>query len=147
MSFEGTSELSLDAKFRITIPARHREALSAGGGVVLTIHPDGCIYLYPKLTWEPMKAELLELGSMVKDVRDWRRLIVGHADTQEIDGSGRVLVSTALRRLANLESKAVIVGQGRHCELWDPVRWDEQVMGAFATAAKGPPPGAEKFRL
>ena len=147
MSFEGAHELSLDAKYRITIPVRQREALTAGGGVVLTMHPDGCLLVYPKLTWDQMKAELMDIGSMAKESRDWQRLVVGHADTQEVDGAGRVLVNPILRKRASLESKAVFVGQGRHCEIWDPTRWDEAVNAAFATAAKGPPPGAEKFRL
>ena len=51
--FQGASELTLDAKGRVAVPTRHRDALaSAGGTVVLTAHPDRCVLLYPRLSWE-----------------------------------------------------------------------------------------------
>lgn len=147
MSFEGATELSLDAKFRLTVPARHRDALSAGGGIVVTLHPQGCLLLYPKLIWEPMKTELMALGGMDPSARDWQLLMVGHADTQEVDGAGRILVNPVLRRRAGLESKVVFIGQGHRCEIWEPGRWEDKVSAAAETAAKGPPPGASNFRL
>ena len=45
--FEGAAALSLDAKGRLAIPARHREALlaAAEGSLVLTAHPHRCLLL------------------------------------------------------------------------------------------------------
>jgi DNA-binding transcriptional regulator/RsmH inhibitor MraZ len=47
--FQGAAALSLDAKGRLAIPARHREALAsaASGRLVLTAHPHRCLLLYP----------------------------------------------------------------------------------------------------
>lgn len=52
--YQGTSLLVLDAKGRLSVPARHREALRAEseGGVVVTRHPDGCLVIYPTPVWE-----------------------------------------------------------------------------------------------
>ena len=51
--FEGAAALNLDAKGRLAIPARHREALLAAseGSLVLTAHPHRCLLLYPSPAW------------------------------------------------------------------------------------------------
>ena len=48
--FQGSSALTLDAKGRISIPTRHRDALiaQAEGRLTLTRHPDGCLLVYPR---------------------------------------------------------------------------------------------------
>lgn len=57
--FQGTTLHTLDAKGRLAVPARHREAFAAdaaaedgSAGLVLTRHPDGCLVLYPLSVWE-----------------------------------------------------------------------------------------------
>ncbi|MFP3701844.1 cell division/cell wall cluster transcriptional repressor MraZ, partial [Burkholderia sp. SIMBA_013] len=52
--FQGSSALTLDAKGRISIPTRHRDALmaQAEGRLTLTRHPDGCLLVYPRPEWE-----------------------------------------------------------------------------------------------
>jgi division/cell wall cluster transcriptional repressor MraZ len=57
--FQGATELSLDAKGRLTVPTRYRDALLSGGrAVVLTAHPDSCLLLYPKVAWELIGAKV-----------------------------------------------------------------------------------------
>ncbi len=53
--FQGATALNLDAKGRMAIPARHRDALLAlaEGHLVLTAHPHRCLLLYPAPAWEP----------------------------------------------------------------------------------------------
>ncbi len=53
-AFHGATVLTLDAKGRLAIPTRHREALLVPGGtpasrtLVLSAHPDGCVLIYPE---------------------------------------------------------------------------------------------------
>ena len=49
--FQGASAINLDVKGRMSIPARHRDALLAQGQgrITLTKHPDGCLLLFPQL--------------------------------------------------------------------------------------------------
>ncbi|HTJ97843.1 MAG TPA: cell division/cell wall cluster transcriptional repressor MraZ, partial [Rhodocyclaceae bacterium] len=51
--FQGATSLSLDAKGRMAIPARHRDALlaAAEGRLILTAHPHRCLLLYPEAAW------------------------------------------------------------------------------------------------
>ena len=54
--FHGATVLTLDAKGRLAIPTRHRDALVATGRtLVLSAHPDGCALIYPEAEWERAK--------------------------------------------------------------------------------------------
>ena len=45
-TFHGATVLTLDAKGRLAIPTRHRDALlAASKTLVLSAHPDGCALL------------------------------------------------------------------------------------------------------
>ena len=58
--FQGASALNLDAKGRMSIPARHRDALLAQdeGRVTLTRHPHGCLLLFPRSVWESHREQI-----------------------------------------------------------------------------------------
>ena len=146
--FRGVSELVLDAKGRIAIPARHRDGLAAGsaGRLVITADHGGCLLIYPQATWEPIQAELMGLSSFDDRIRSVQRLLVGHADDVELDAAGRILVPPALRRYAGLDKRVVLVGQGQKLELWDEVRWQAQVAQTI-TFAGGLPDGLQGLSL
>ena len=58
--FQGAAALNLDAKGRLAIPARHRDALAVDNGqVVLTAHPHGCCLVYPVPAWIPIRDQVL----------------------------------------------------------------------------------------
>ena len=145
--FRGVSELVLDAKGRLAIPARHREGLANGDGrVVITADHGGCLLVYPMADWQPIEARLMSLSSFDDKIRALQRLIVGHADEVEIDAAGRVLVPPALRRYAGLDKRVVLVGQGRKLELWDDVKWQAQVAQTISFP-DGLPAGLEGLSL
>jgi MraZ protein len=145
--FQGAAQLSLDAKGRLAVPTRHRDALLAGGAVVLTAHPDGCVLLYPRTAWEPIGARIQALSSFNEQARWWQRLLVGFAEETELDAQGRVLVSPALRKFGKLQKDVMLVGQGSHFEIWDGAAWEEKLAGALGQVGSAPPPGAENFTL
>lgn len=147
--FQGATELSLDAKGRLAVPTRHRDALVSGGGgaIVLTAHPDGCVLLYPRLSWEPISSRIQSLSSFNEVARSWQRLLVGFAEELPLDAQGRILVSPALRKFGNLKKNVMLVGQGSHFELWNVEAWDAKLAQAMSTAVSTPPPGTENFSL
>lgn len=145
--FRGVSELVLDAKGRLAIPARHREGLAGGNGrVIITADHGGCLLVYPESEWQPIEAQLMALSSFDDKIRSLQRLIVGHADEVEIDAAGRILVPPALRRYAGLDKRVVLVGQGRKLELWDDVKWQAQIAQTISFP-DGLPPGLEGLSL
>ena len=121
--YQGLSRLTLDAKGRISIPARHRDALIAQceGRVTLTRHPDGCLLLYPRPRWEAKRAELVKLSHARRVLQ---RILIGSAVDLDLDNSGRILVAPELRAAAGLERDVLLSGVGEHFELWEPARME-----------------------
>lgn len=127
--FQGATALNLDAKGRLAIPARHREALAAasGGRVVLTAHPHRCLLLYPEPAWAPIRDKVLAASSLNPQSAAIKRLLVGNARDEGIDSAGRLLVSPELRQFALLEKQVWLVGQGTHFEIWSDANWQQQM--------------------
>ena len=127
--FRGATSLNLDAKGRLAIPARHRDALQTQCAVhlVLTAHPHQCLLLYPQPAWEPIQAKMMALSSFDRQSSSLQRLLVGHAEDITLDSAGRLLVSTVLREFAGLDKQAMLVGQGSHFELWNMDAWHAQL--------------------
>lgn len=108
------------------MPARHRERLSTRyeGRLVATIDIQSrCLLLYPLPIWEEIEQEIQELPTLNPTVRRFQRLLIGYASDLEFDASGRVLLPPALREYAELDKRAVLVGQGNKLELWDEGNW------------------------
>jgi MraZ protein len=128
--FRGATNLSMDAKGRIAVPAKHRDALFAQceGSVVLTAHPHSCLLLYPQPAWEPIQAKIMSLSSFDAKLSALQRLLVGHAEDITLDSAGRLLVSPVLREFAGLEKDVMLVGQGSHFELWNMEAWRKQLL-------------------
>jgi MraZ protein len=149
MMFQGAAALNLDAKGRMAIPVRHRAALAGvgEGHFVFTAHPHGCLILYPRPAWEPIRARLMAAPSLEKQSAQLQRLLVGFAEEQEIDTAGRILVSPVLRNFAALDKEVMLVGQGTHFEIWSTEAWESQLADIVALGDKLLPPGMENFSL
>lgn len=148
--FEGAAQLSLDAKGRLAIPARHRETLLAASadGLVLTAHPHACLLLYPQAAWQPIRDKILAAPSFDTRAASLKRLLVGNARTEALDSAGRLLVAPELRSFAKLEKTVWLVGMGSHFEIWSDAGWLRQhEVAAEALAGDQPPPGFEDFSL
>lgn len=125
--FRGQFLHSVDAKGRISLPARFRELLTSDGDArfVLTPSPfDSCLHLYPMRAWEAFEQRVSELPSLDQNVVRFRRLYVSAAVECELDKAGRVLVPPGLRERAHLERDAVWAGMGKILELWSKPDFD-----------------------
>ena len=147
--FQGAVALTLDAKGRMAVPARHRDALasSAEGRLVLTAHPHRCLLLYPATAWAPIRERILAASSLQTDSKMVQRLLVGFAEDLELDAAGRLLISPTLRQYAGLEKAVWLVGQGLHFELWSNAGWKAQQEAIFALGDKLLPPGLADLAL
>lgn len=148
--FQGASALTLDAKGRLAIPARHREALVAAssGQLVLTAHPHGCLLLFPAPAWEPIRDKILKTSSFDVRTAPLKRMLVGNALDMELDSAGRLLVSPELRQHAKLDKAVRFVGMGTHFELWSEEGWQRQIDAVqLAVAGDQPPAGFEDIAL
>lgn len=115
--FQGASSLSLDAKGRLSVPTRHRDALGAESGqLTITKHPHGCLMIFPRSEWERFRGRI---AALPMQAQWWRRIFLGNAMDVEMDGSGRVLVSPELRADAGITRESILLGMGSYLELWD----------------------------
>ncbi len=123
--FQGASALSLDAKGRLSVPTRHRDVLgaTAAGQLTITKHPHGCLMIFPRPEWEKFRERIAELPM---SAQWWKRIFLGNAMDVERDGTGRVLISPELRQWAGITKDVVLLGMGRHFELWDKATYEAE---------------------
>jgi MraZ protein len=141
--FQGASALNLDAKGRMSVPAKHRDALLAQGEgrITLTKHPDGCLLLFPRPEWEAFRARVAQLPM---DAHWWRRIFLGNAAEVDLDSAGRILVSPELRSAAGIEKEVMLLGMGSHLELWDAASYAAKEQAAIA---QGMPEALKQFNF
>jgi len=136
--FRGVTELSLDTKGRMAMPTRFRERLMdrCAGHLVITIDIlEKCLAIYPLPEWEVIQQTLDALPSLNPKNAMVKRLLMGNATDVEMDGNGRILIPTKLRKYANLDKRVVMTGQGKKFELWDEETWDSRSEAWQAEAA------------
>ena len=114
---------SIDAKGRMIVPAKFREAL--GNDFVVTQGLDGCLFVFPNSEWQVFEEKLRGLPVSNKDARKFTRFFLAGAATVELDSQGRILLPAVLRKFAGLEKEAVVVGVGSRVEIWDKARWED----------------------
>lgn len=129
--FQGSSALTLDAKGRISVPTRHRDALTsqADGRLTLTRHPDGCLLMYPRPVWEKKRDQI---AAFPMQARALQRLLLGNAQDVELDAAGRILIAPELRNAAGLTRDAMLLGMGAHFEIWDAATLAQKEQEAIA---------------
>ena len=121
---KGEYNHSVDAKGRMIVPSKLRERL--GLSFVVTRGMDGCLNAYPNDEWEIFENKLSKLPTTNAQARQFVRFFMGSADDVEVDNQGRVLLSPALRKFADITKDVTIVGMGDHVEIWSREKWDEQ---------------------
>ena len=119
----GETAINLDAKGRLAIPMRYRDAIQeqCGGSLVLTYSAfdSGALYMYPEQEWERVRDEVTSLSTFNPGHRSLQRKLVGSASAVEPDANGRIQLPQTLRQVAGLEKKVVLLGMGNRFEIWN----------------------------
>ncbi len=143
MIFRGTFEYALDAKHRLTVPAKYRVALA--GGVVLAVSPETepgsprSIAIWTPDDYEAYTtAALADLNPLSSTARDLKRMLFANSHEAELDSANRVMIPPALMAYAGLEKEVVITGSGECLEVWDRpayASYNEGVLARFPEIA------------
>ena len=122
--FQGASAINLDAKGRMSIPAKHRDALAVQceGRLTLTKHPEGCLLFFPRPVWETHREQI---AAWPMSARAWQRIFLGNACDVEMDTAGRILISPELRSAVGLTRDVMLLGMGTHFEIWDATKLND----------------------
>ncbi|MDY7546486.1 division/cell wall cluster transcriptional repressor MraZ [Glaciimonas sp. CA11.2] len=129
--FQGASALNLDAKGRMSVPSKHRDALTVQceGRLTVTKHPHGCLLLFPRPTWETHREKI---AAWPMSARAWQRIFLGNASDVELDSAGRILIAPELRVAVGLSREVMLLGMGSHFEIWDAAKLAESESQAVA---------------
>ncbi len=122
MAFRGTFDHTLDAKNRLTVPARFRAELS--GGVVLAKGLERCVAVWTPAAYDEYTAAALQgLHPLSKEAQKLRRFFSANSLDTELDAAGRVMVPSFLLDHAGLSKDVVVTGAGDALEIWDRSTW------------------------
>lgn len=135
--FRGINSVNIDAKGRMAVPKRYRDAISEASDnqLVATIDLHSpCLLIYTLDEWEVIERKLMSLPNVDPQARLYQRLLLGHASEMEIDSQGRVLLPGLLREHANIGKPAILLGQGNKFELWSQEAWDANRPDMLETA-------------
>ncbi len=139
MTFRGTFDHTLDAKNRLTVPARFRASLS--DGVVIAKAVDPCVAVWTPAEYDAyVAAALANLNPLSPQARNLQRFFSANAVETELDAAGRIMVPAFLLDHGGLAKDVVVTGSGPCLEIWDRAAWaaenERLAAGAFDMTAE-----------
>ena len=125
MAFKGHVEHSLDAKNRLSIPARYRAAFASG--IVLSQDSDACLSAWtPEAQERIIDRALAGKNPLGREYKQIQRYFNANSFDLELDSAGRVIVPPPLVEHAGIHKDVVVAGVGDHLEVWSRDRWREE---------------------
>jgi MraZ protein len=121
--FLGTYDHNLDAKNRLTVPAKFRPSFS--DGVVLSKGVDRCIEVWvPAAFHDRMRAALAGHNPLSPRAAKIKRFYSTGSFELELDGANRVMIPAKLLAHAGIQKEVVVTGVEDHAEIWDRATWE-----------------------
>ena len=121
-SFTGQAEYTLDAKNRLTVPARYRGALE--GGLVLAKDIAPCVAIWPTAGYDDFRrAALQDVHPMSQRGRKIMTFLSANSMPAALDSAGRVPLQPFLMDHGKLDREVTVVGVGDHLQIWDRESW------------------------
>ncbi|MCW5769398.1 MAG: hypothetical protein KIT19_12015 [Phycisphaeraceae bacterium] len=142
MLFTGHSELTIDAKLRLQIPAKYRNAWEEsrdGKAWYCVPWPGGIVRLYSEACFEELASQGLSGARATltpdQDVADLEADLFSLAERIEPDSAGRIALPRLHLELAGLGGggiEVVVIGAGNRLEVRDRASWKQTLAQRFA---------------
>jgi MraZ protein len=124
LAFRGTYDHTLDAKNRLTVPARYRASLAEGVVMAITVDQSPCVGVWRPEDYDRYtERALAEVPPLSPQLTELQRFFFGSSSDADLDAAGRIMVPGFLMSHAGLAKDVVVVGAGDRLELWDQGRW------------------------
>jgi len=126
--FLGSYNYAIDAKGRISIPAKLRKFVSpeANNTFILTRGSSKCINIYPMDYWKELVASKLDkLNTFDPKEAKFMRLFLQEATEDTFDTQSRLLVPKKLIDSAEIEKDVIILGMNKYIEVWSPKLYED----------------------
>lgn len=122
MAYTGTFDHTLDAKNRLTVPAKYRDVLKPT--VVLAKGVDACVAIWTPRDYEAYVASALDgLNPLSPEARRMQRYFSANAIETDLDAAGRVMLPSFLLEHGGLRKEVHVTGAGPCLEIWDREAW------------------------
>lgn len=130
VNLNGEYRFKVDAKGRMSLPAKFRKVLSDELVVVRELE-DQCIYVFEVEDYEAWIDRLFEqrFGGFDETSRmhqSLRRQLKGRAMSVEVDASGRIGLPQEAREKAGIDKDVVVLGNTGRFEIWAPDRYEAE---------------------
>jgi MraZ protein len=126
MIFTGHAELTIDAKQRLAIPAKHRALLRPerdGNAWYCVPWPSHALMLYTEARFQ----ELAQKGNATltpgEDEAGLEANLFGLTERLEMDSAGRISIPRLHLDLAKIGTDVVMIGSGTRLEVWNREAW------------------------
>ncbi len=124
--FTSQYESKLDAKGRITLPARIKSQLPEGDQeIVVRRGFEQCLILYPMVEFKKVFSKISGLSEFNEEYRKLQRNFLSGVVTLELDGTGRFLLPRNMLTYAQIDKDALLVGLGSKVEIWNPAIYEK----------------------
>lgn len=120
--FTGEHKHNVDAKNRLSIPAKFREKL--GSSFYITKGLDHCLFVFSEEEWGVFVSKLKALPLSNQTARAFARTFFSGATEVELDKQGRIVLPQNLRMHAFIEKEVYVNGAGARVEIWDAAKWE-----------------------
>jgi MraZ protein len=126
LAFRGTFDYALDAKNRLTVPAKFRAELS--DGVVVAASPEvtkgapRSIAIWTPEAYDAYTTSTLDgLNPASPKARELKRFFFNSSHDTELDSAGRVMIPPFLMDYVGISKnqRVVVTGSGECLEVWD----------------------------
>ena len=119
----GRFEHTVDAKNRMFVPAKFKEAMGTSFKVTYNEFTK-CIMAYSEEEWEKYEKKLSELPSL--QFEDFIRSIYSNTVDVQIDSQGRIVLPQFLKDKVNIQKNVLVMGVGSHLEIWAQEEYAEK---------------------
>lgn len=126
--FRGRSNHLIDSKGRVSIPTRFRDLIKTNGDPRLIVtNWEKCLAVYPFKEWQEIEEKMGQLSLVDRDIRSFKRFFFSGASECSLDSQGRILIPPTLRDYAHLEKEVILAGQLKYFEIWDKIKFEEEL--------------------
>lgn len=114
----GRYEHTIDAKNRVFIPAKYKDALGNNFKITYNKLINQCILVYSEEEWQEMQKKVKSLPSV--QYQYFIREICSNTVDVQLDSQGRIVIPQYLKEKVGLTKNALFLGVGNHAEIWAP---------------------------
>jgi MraZ protein len=128
-SFKGSDTYTVDAKGRVSIPAKMRKNLEPAASLtfVVTRGLEKCLYAYPLDEWGHLEETIKSMSQSSEGDRFFVRMLMQWSEEVHLDTQFRLLLPRSLMEFSEIEHEVFFIGVLDHIELWNPTNFRKYI--------------------